>query len=115
MGETFLSFEDWKNKLKEESENNKTCILVEGKRDFSKLSSYGISNVISLKGKKYYDVVEELVNNFDKCILLFDIDKHGEKMSQKFLKMLTAEGISVDTSFRDYLKALNIEEIENLP
>ncbi len=115
MSETFLSFEDWKNKLREESKNDKTCILVEGKKDFYKLSSYGIDNIISLQGKKYYDVVENILNHFDKCILLFDNDKHGENMFQKFLKMLTAEGVNVDSSYRDYIKNLNIEEIENLP
>ncbi|MGC8941124.1 MAG: toprim domain-containing protein [Sulfurihydrogenibium sp.] len=115
MSEAFSSFEDWKKKLKEESENRKTCVLVEGKRDFQKLSRYGINNVIVLQGKKYYDVVEYILNNFDICIILFDIDKHGEKMAQKFSHMLSSEGVNVNNIYREYLKILNIEEIENLP
>ncbi|MDM7273325.1 toprim domain-containing protein [Sulfurihydrogenibium azorense] len=115
MSSKFSSFEDWKIKLKEESQDNYTCVLVEGKRDLKKLSSYGISNIIVLQGKKYYDVVESILNNFNKCIILFDVDKHGDKMFQKFSQMLKAEGIQVDSSYRDYIKSLNIEEIENLP
>ncbi|WP_297890230.1 toprim domain-containing protein [Sulfurihydrogenibium sp.] len=115
MSEIFSSFEDWKKKLKKELDNNKTCILVEGKRDLLKLLKYDLKNIISLKGRKYYDVVEEIINNFDKCILLFDLDKHGERMFQKFSKMLSKEGVEIDSSYRDYLKNLNVEEIENLP
>ncbi|WP_037919611.1 toprim domain-containing protein [Sulfurihydrogenibium subterraneum] len=115
MSSNFSSFEDWKLKLKEESQNKHTCVLVEGKRDLTKLSSYGINNIIVLQGKKYYDVVENILNNFDKCIILFDVDKHGDKMFQKFSQMLKAEGIQVNSSYRDYLKSLNVEEIENLP
>jgi hypothetical protein len=36
-------------------------------------------------------------------------------MAQQFKKILENEGIEVDLSFREFLKGLNVEEIENLP
>ncbi len=114
--EKFSSIEEWKEKLFEVSKEGNTCILVEGINDFKKLKKYNIiDNVIILKGQKYYDVVEKILNNYDKAIILFDLDKHGEKITEKFIKLLKNEGLEVDLSFRDFLKNINIEEIENLP
>lgn len=110
----FDSLKSWISSLREISKCEKTCILVEGKRDFDKLSSFGIKNIYILKGKRFYDVVEYIVENCDRCIILFDLDKHGEKMSDKFITLLTAEGVDVDLSFRNFLRDLNFTEIENI-
>lgn len=111
---TFNSLKEWLDSLRETSKQEDTCILVEGKRDFHKLSSFGIKNILTLKGRKFYDVVEDIVENYNRCIILFDLDKHGEKMTAKFYNLLTAEGIEVDLSFREFLKILNFVEIENI-
>ncbi|MEZ0323442.1 MAG: toprim domain-containing protein [Hydrogenothermaceae bacterium] len=109
------NLEDWKKLLRDRSSEDRVCVLVEGKRDFKKLSSFDIKNIYTLKGKRFYDVVEEIVENFDTCIILFDLDKHGEKMTLKFSQLLSSEGVEVDTSFREFLRNFNIEEIENIP
>lgn len=108
------SLENWKKSLKDFSENRNVCVLVEGKKDYIKLASFNIKNIYTLKGRKFYDVVEELVNRCQICIILFDLDKHGERMTQKFIHLLTKEGVNVDTTFRDALKNFNVEEIENI-
>lgn len=113
--EKFSSFDDWKKKLSEVSQKGDTCILVEGINDFRKLKKYNIDNIIILKGQKYYDIVEKILNNYDKAIILFDLDKNGKKMTEKFSSLLKNEGLEADLSFRDFLKNLNVEEIENLP
>lgn len=110
----FNSLKEWLNSLREASKQGNTCILVEGKRDFQKLSSFGIENILTLKGKKFYDVVEDIVEKYDRCVILFDLDKHGEKMTVKFSNLLKAEGVEVDLSFRDFLKILDFIEIENI-
>lgn len=111
----FRGFEDWKGKLREESLKLDVCVLVEGINDLRKLSNYGIQNIIVLKGQRFYDVAEKILEKYNRVIILFDLDKHGNKMVQQFKKILENEGIEVDLSFREFLKGLNIEEIENLP
>jgi 5S rRNA maturation endonuclease (ribonuclease M5) len=111
----FESYEDWISKLKEVSQSPDTIILVEGKRDREKLDHLGIKNVIDLKGRRYYDVLEDIADHYHNVILLFDLDKHGERIFQKFKYMLEKEGIKTNSEFREYLKNLNIEEIEDLP
>lgn len=110
----FSSFKDWAESLKEISKQPNVCILVEGKRDFDRLSSIGIENIYTLKGRRFYDVVEEIVEKCDRCIILFDTDKHGQKMSEKFSSLLSTEGVQVDLSFREFLKSFGEIEIENI-
>ena len=109
----FSSLEDWKNKLVETSLNENVSVLVEGKRDVRVLENLGVENLFPLKGKRFYDVLEELEDKI-LVILLFDLDKQGEKIFQKFLFIFQREGIPVDVSFREYLKQFDIEEIEHL-
>jgi 5S rRNA maturation endonuclease (ribonuclease M5) len=111
----FESYEDWVSKLKKVSENPDTVILVEGRKDKEKLNKLGIKNVKELKGRRYYDVLEDIADHFQNVILLFDLDKHGERISKKFKYMLEKEGIKTNSEFREYLKNLNVEEIEDLP
>ncbi|ACO04358.1 MULTISPECIES: toprim domain-containing protein [Persephonella] len=110
----FSSFEDWKEKLKEEGSRENVVVLVEGKKDEDRLKKLGIKNIIPLKGKKFYDILEK-VENCSEVILLFDLDKHGEKIFCKFFQILQREGIPVNRDFRDFLKKFNIKEIENIP
>jgi len=110
----FESFEDWKEKLIEEGSKGDVVILVEGKKDEEKLKKIGVKNIISLKGKKFYDILEK-VENYGKVILLFDLDKQGEKIFNKFFRLLQREGIPTDREFRDFLKKYSIKEIEKIP
>ena len=70
----FASLKDWLERLKEFSEKEKTVVLVEGKKDKQKLEKFGISHIYSIKGKKFYDILEELENE-DLVIILTDLDK----------------------------------------
>ncbi len=110
----FNSFKDWIDKLVNISKEESTYIVVEGKNDVKKLSLYGVENIYPIKGKKFYDIVEEL-EFANLCVLLMDLDKQGEKIFSKLKFLLQREGIPVDVSFREYLKNFPYEEIENLP
>lgn len=110
----FSTINQWIEALRETSKQSGVCILVEGKRDYNKLSSFGVENIYTLKGKRFYDIVEEILENYDRCIILFDTDKQGQKMTEKFSLLLSAEGIQVDLSFRDFLKIFGEIEIENI-
>lgn len=109
----FASLEDWKNKLIELSLNENVSILVEGKKDVRTLKNLGVENLFPLKGRRFYDVLEELEDKV-LVVLLFDLDRQGEKIFKKFLFILQREGIPVDTTFREYLKQFEIEEIEHI-
>ncbi|WP_457640511.1 toprim domain-containing protein [Persephonella sp.] len=110
----FQSYEDWKDKLISYGNQEGIVILVEGKNDEIKLKKIGISNTLSLKGKKFYDILEE-VENCKEVVLLFDLDKQGEKIFNKFFQLLQREGIPVNTAFREYLKNFDLKEIEKIP
>jgi len=110
----FASLKDWLERLKAFSEKEKTVVLVEGKKDKQKLEKFGISHIYSIKGKKFYDILEELENE-DLVIILTDLDKQGEKISSKISSMFQREGIPVDLEFREYLKNFNIKHIEDIP
>jgi len=110
----FYSFKDWIEKLVSISKEESIYIIVEGKNDVKKLKLYGVENIYPIKGKKFYDILEDL--EFAKlCILLVDLDKQGEKIFSKLRFLLQREGIPVDSSFREYLKNFHYEEIESLP
>ena len=110
----FTSLKDWLERLKEFSEKEKTVILVEGKNDKQKLEKFGITHIYSIKGKKFYDILEELENE-DLVIILTDLDKQGEKISSKISHMFQREGIPVDLEFRKSLKNFDIKHIEDIP
>ncbi len=110
----FKSFSHWKEKLQQYGNMDNVFIIVEGKNDESVLSKWQIKNIVTLKGKRLYDVVEEL-ELADLCIILVDIDKQGEKLFKKLKFLFEREGIPVETSFREYLKNFPIKEIEELP
>jgi len=111
---SFSSLKNWVERLIIVSKGDNVVVLVEGKNDVKKLSSYGVENLYPIRGRKFYDIVEDL-EFCNHCIILVDLDKQGEKIFKKIKFMLEREGIPVDTSFRDYLKTQPYEEIENLP
>jgi len=110
----FESLDSWIERLKNISGSNGVVILVEGKRDFEKLKRLGIKNVYPIKGKKLYDILEELENS-SLVIMLTDLDKQGDKISSKLSGMFQREGIPVDNLFRQALRNFEIKHIEDIP
>jgi len=110
----FESLDSWIERLKKISTTDNVVVLVEGKRDFEKLKKLGVGNVYPIKGKKFYDILEELENS-SMVILLTDLDKQGDKISSKLSDMFQREGIPVDNLFRQALKNFEIKHIEDIP
>ncbi|AAC07832.1 toprim domain-containing protein [Aquifex aeolicus] len=103
---------EWIKELKKAS--REAVILVEGKNDKKALSKFSIKNVIDLSGKRYADVVDMLEGKWEKVILLFDLDTHGERINQKMKELLSSQGFLVDENFRNFLKKWNIIHIEEI-
>ncbi|SNZ02493.1 5S rRNA maturation endonuclease (Ribonuclease M5), contains TOPRIM domain [Persephonella hydrogeniphila] len=108
------SLKEWLQKLKESSQKEGVYTLVEGKRDLNKLKELGVKNIYPIKGKRFYDILEDL-ENAHLVIILTDLDKQGEKMYKKLSFILEREGVPVEGRFREKLKEIGIKHIEDIP
>lgn len=105
-------FNEFINRLREKS--LKTPVIVEGKNDVKVLQKFGIKNVISISGKNYFDLLEKIPPEVGEVILLTDIDKQGEKIFKKLKTIFESQGLKVDGNFRDYLRKMEVKEVEEL-
>ncbi|NPA58830.1 MAG: toprim domain-containing protein [Aquificae bacterium] len=110
----FESLENWIERLKNISKSEGVVILVEGKNDAEKLKKLGIKNIYPIKGKRFYDILEELENS-SMVVVLTDLDKQGKKISDRLSGMLQREGIPVDNLFRQGLERFEIKHVEDIP
>ena len=105
------TIEDWIDELK----NSNKTILVEGKKDQIALNNLGINNIITLKQKPIYKVVEEISENSKEVIILTDLDAEGRKLYSKLKYGLQKHGIKIDNKFREFLfKKIKISQIEGI-
>lgn len=91
---------------------SKYLILVEGIKDKKALTSLGLKNIMTIK-KPLFEVVEEISDITNKCILLLDLDKEGRKLYSYFKKNLQRQGVKIDDRYREFLyKNTEITNIE---
>ena len=89
------------------------AVLVEGKRDKQALERFGVKNIFTLGGKRLTDL-PELLEGFSGVILLFDLDKHGERINRKVKDILSSQGYILIENFRDRMRELDILFVEEL-
>jgi len=77
-------------------------VIVEGKRDTKALRKLGYSGKI-LEFHRFGGMVD--FAKCDKIILLFDRDKHGQKLTGKVIQLLQRR-TSVDTTFKKKLRKI---------
>ncbi len=109
---------EWVFSLRETMRLNLSfIILVEGKNDKKALKSFGIDEdrIYTLSGTSFYDLAEKLEPLNKVVIMLMDLDKKGEDIFQKLIKIFDIYKIEYDTSFRDALKRYKVKYIEKLP
>ena len=107
------TLKEWISRLKDFSKSDGVVVLVEGKRDRDKLEKVGVEHIYSIRGRRFYDILEELEKS-KIVIILTDLDKQGEKICKKLSQMFQKEGIPVDTTFRESLKNFDIKHIEDI-
>lgn len=91
-------------------------VVVEGKKDKAALEKLGFTNVMHLRRRALYQVVEDVISRTDECILLTDLDKKGKELFGRLSKDLQHFGVSIDTSLRDFLyRYTPVRQIEGLP
>ncbi|MDQ7055960.1 MAG: toprim domain-containing protein [Persephonella sp.] len=108
------TLKEWIKRLKDFSKSDGIVVIVEGKRDRDKLKKAGVEHIYSIRGRRFYDILEELENS-RKVVILTDLDRQGEKICKKLSHMFQKEGIPVDTAFRESLKKFEIKHIEEIP
>jgi 5S rRNA maturation endonuclease (ribonuclease M5) len=103
--------DQWIEKLCEEQ----PCIIVEGYKDRAALQKLGLENVVSLRGKPMYKVVELVAKLCDECVILTDLDREGKKIYSVLKAELQKHGVKIDDRFRKFLfKETDLRQIEGL-
>ncbi|MFN7064604.1 MAG: toprim domain-containing protein [Aquificaceae bacterium] len=102
---------DWVKKLKETSKGR--AVLVEGKRDKQALSRFGIKNIFTLEGKRFSDL-PDLLEGYSEVILLFDLDKEGERIKEKVKALLEPQGYILIEDFREDLRRMGVFYVEDI-
>jgi 5S rRNA maturation endonuclease (ribonuclease M5) len=103
--------DQWMQKLAEEQ----PFIIVEGYKDKLALQKSGLENIIPLRGKPLYKVVEKIAKITDECLILTDLDREGKKLYSVLKAELQKHGVRIDDRFRNFLfKETDLRQIEGL-
>ena len=95
--------------------NSNTLVIVEGKKDRIALEKFGINNIIELNKKPLFQIVEEVSNSNEECIILTDLDKKGKEIYGKLNSNLQRHGVKVNNKFREFLfKNTKLRQIEGI-
>lgn len=95
--------------------NLNTLVIVEGRKDSSSLQKFGIKNIIELSKRPIFEIVEEVANNNDECIILTDLDNKGKELYGKLNSDLQKNGVKVNNKLREFLfKHTKLRQIEGL-
>lgn len=99
----------------EKIKDSNTLIIVEGKKDRTALQKLGIKNIVELSKKPLFQIVEDIANSNDECIILTDLDKEGKQLYSKLNSNLQKNGVKVDNKFRNFLfKHTKLRQIEGI-
>ena len=90
-------------------------IIVEGKKDRAALNKFGITNIVELTKKPLFQIVEEVADSNEECIILTDLDKKGKQIYGKLNSDLQRHGVKVNNEFRKFLlKNTKLRQIEGM-
>lgn len=95
--------------------NSNILVVVEGKKDRAALNKIGIQNIIELNKKPLFEIVEEISESNDECIILTDLDKKGKELYGRLNSDLQKRGVKINNRLREFLfKNTKIRQIEGL-
>ena len=90
-------------------------VIVEGKKDRTALQKLGIKNIVELNKKPLFQIVEDVADSNDECIILTDLDREGKQLYSKLNSNLQKNGVKVDNKFRNFLfKHTKLRQIEGI-
>ncbi len=91
---------------------NNTLVIVEGSNDKKALEELGISNIIVLKGKPLYKVVEDI--EAKEAVILTDLDAEGRKLYHDLKRELSQRGVKINDKLRLLLFKTELRQVEGL-
>lgn len=92
-----------------------TLVIVEGKKDRAALQKLGVNNIMELNKKPLFQIVEDIANSNEECIILTDLDKKGRELFGKLSSDLQERGLRVNNEFRDFLfRHTRLSQIEGV-
>ena len=101
--------------LIEKTKNSGILVIVEGKKDRAALQRLGINNIIELSKKPLFQIVEEVADSNDECIILTDLDKEGKMLYSKLNSNIQKHGVKVNNKLREFLfKHTKLRQIEGI-
>src|SRR3989338_5410082 len=90
-------------------------VIVEGKKDKIALQKLGLNNIIELSKKPIFQIVEDIANSNDECVILTDLDKEGKQLYSKLNSNLQKNGVKINNKFREFLfKHTKLRQIEGI-
>ncbi|MDD4878326.1 MAG: toprim domain-containing protein [Candidatus Nanoarchaeia archaeon] len=95
-------------RLKEEN----IPVIVEGSNDRKALEELGLSNIIILKGKPLYKLVESI--DVKEVAVLTDLDEEGKKMYHELRQEFSTRGVMINDKLRVLLFKTQLRQIEGL-
>ncbi|MFA5887839.1 MAG: hypothetical protein WC852_03970 [Candidatus Nanoarchaeia archaeon] len=95
-------------KLKAEN----TLIIVEGSNDRKALNELGLSNIIILKDKPLYKLVESIEEK--QVAVLTDLDEEGKKLYHELKQEFSQRGVMINDKLRLLLFKTQLRQIEGL-
>ena len=99
----------------EKIKSSEILVIVEGKKDREALQKLGIGNIIELSKKPIFQIVEDIADSNDECIILTDLDKEGKQLYSKLNSILQKNGVKVNNKFRDFLfRHTKLRQIEGI-
>ena len=106
------------HKLFSEINDEKTIVVVEGKRDFLAIKSLGYRGKIFQlcgSGKGTGNLASEL-SFYKKVIIMLDYDKKGESLTKSIIEKLSYGGVTIDLNLRKKVReiAKGVDHIEDL-
>ncbi len=91
---------------------NKYLVIVEGKKDKESLNNLGIENIVCIKNRPLFAVIESL--NEEEIVILTDLDSEGRKLFSKLRYFLQRRGIKLHNNLRNVLFRSRLRNIEGL-
>ncbi len=108
-------------KVKQESDEEKLIIIVEGIKDKRALEAFQIKSIIILNGKDIWNRIEQTVEKNRKetkereFLILTDFDKKGKELYGKIAKNLDKLGAKINKEYREFFqKKTKLSHVEGL-
>lgn len=103
-------------KIKQEIEEEKLIILVEGKKDKIALEALDLKSIV-LNGKDIWNRLETLSQEQKgkEILILTDFDKEGKKLYGKIVKDCERLGMKINKKYREFFqKRTKLSHVEGL-